>query len=36
MLAKNETPVQVCDFIKVCHNGTQQITPRKYIFFQLC
>jgi saposin len=29
LLAKNETPVQVCDFIKVCHNGTQEAAPRK-------
>ncbi len=30
MLAKNETPVQVCDFIKVCHNGTEEIKPGMY------
>jgi len=29
LLAKNETPAQVCDFIKVCNNGTQEVAPRK-------
>jgi saposin len=38
LVAKNATPVEVCDFLKVCHNGTQQVAPRKYnteIFFLL-
>jgi hypothetical protein len=26
LLARNATPEQVCDFIKVCNNGTQQLT----------
>jgi saposin len=30
LLAKNESAEQVCDFIKVCHNGTQEIAPGKY------
>jgi saposin len=32
LLAKNETPVQVCDFLKVCNNGTEELTSGKYIF----
>jgi hypothetical protein len=36
LVAKNATPVEICDFLKVCKNGTQQVAPRKYnteIFF---
>jgi saposin len=29
LLAKNSTAEQVCDFIKVCNNGTQEIAPGK-------
>jgi saposin len=25
LIAKNATPEEVCDFLKVCHNGTQEI-----------
>ncbi len=38
LLLKNETPEQVCDFLKLCNNGTQQIPPRKYnlkLYFSL-
>jgi saposin len=31
LLQKNETGEQVCDFIKICNNGTQELTPRKHI-----
>jgi hypothetical protein len=30
LLQKNETPAQVCDFLKLCNNGTQQSPSRKY------
>ena len=30
LLAKNSTPEQVCDFLKICNNGTQQAVARKY------
>jgi saposin len=33
LIQKYGTPDLVCDAIQFCHNGTQQITPRKYIFF---
>lgn len=29
LLATNATPVQVCNFIKICHNGTQQANTSK-------
>jgi saposin len=29
LLKKNSTTVEICDFLKVCNNGTQQITPSK-------
>ena len=30
LLAKNSTPAEVCDFLKICNNGTQLETSRKY------
>jgi hypothetical protein len=30
LFGKNESAEQICDFIKVCTNATQEITPRKY------
>jgi hypothetical protein len=30
LLAQNKTPEQICDFIKVCNNGTQDITRSKW------
>jgi hypothetical protein len=27
LLARNATPVEVCNFIKLCNNGTQAVTP---------
>ncbi len=30
LLGKNVSGEQVCDFIKVCHNGTQHVAPSKY------
>jgi len=29
LIAKYATPEQVCNALKLCHNGTQEITPRK-------
>ena len=29
LLAKNSTPAEVCDFLKLCSNGTQIETSRK-------
>src|ERR1700727_2138630 len=30
LVAKNATAEEICDNIKLCHNGTQQVAPRKY------
>ncbi|CAF1543583.1 unnamed protein product [Rotaria sordida] len=27
LLARNATPAQICNFLKFCHDGTQEITP---------
>jgi hypothetical protein len=35
LIAKNATPEEVCDFLKVCHNGTQEINS-KYKIAVLC
>jgi saposin len=29
LLKNNKTTVEICDFLKACKNGTQQITPSK-------
>ena len=28
LIAKNATPEEVCDFLKVCHNGTQELNSK--------